>query len=71
MPVVYSNSGNSCSYAPLNPPDISTFSSADAAAGQINDVARTLAVVLIDLAVSNATVIMLSPRRSRLCSDRF
>ncbi|MFZ1152096.1 MAG: hypothetical protein WAR76_20570, partial [Xanthobacteraceae bacterium] len=25
MPLVRSNSGNSCSYAPVNPPDIRTF----------------------------------------------
>src|SRR5262249_26125799 len=34
MPLVRSNSGNSFSYAPLNPPDIKTFSCADAATGQ-------------------------------------
>src|SRR5262245_12321443 len=34
MPVVRSNSGSSCSYAPLNPPEIRTFNCcADAAAG--------------------------------------
>jgi hypothetical protein len=32
MPLVRSNSGNSCSYAPVNPPDIRTFNCADAAA---------------------------------------
>src|SRR5262249_269727 len=33
MPLVRSNSGNSCSYSPLNPPDIKTFNCADAATG--------------------------------------
>src|SRR5262249_29158842 len=40
MPVVRSNSGNSFSYAPLNPPDIRTFSCADAATGQNNSVVK-------------------------------
>src|SRR5215510_4705437 len=40
MPLVRSNSGNSCSYAPLNPPDIKTFNCADAATGQNSAVIR-------------------------------
>src|SRR5262249_14445322 len=39
MPLDRSNSGSSFSYAPLNPPDIKTFSCADAATGQSSDVA--------------------------------
>jgi hypothetical protein len=38
MPLVRSNSGKSFSYAPLNPPDIRTFSCADAATGQDSSV---------------------------------
>src|SRR6516165_12276766 len=41
MPLVRSNSGNSRSYAPLNPPDIKTFNCADAATGQNGSVAKT------------------------------
>jgi hypothetical protein len=40
MPLVRSNSGDSFSYAPLNPPDIRTFSCADAATGQNSSVAK-------------------------------
>jgi hypothetical protein len=40
MPFVRSNSGSSFSYAPLNPPDIKTFSCAEAAAGQNTAVTR-------------------------------
>src|SRR5262245_31332197 len=40
MRLVRSNSGNSFSYAPLNPPDIKTLSCADAATGQNITVVR-------------------------------
>src|SRR5262245_27225663 len=40
MRPVRSNSGNSFSYAPLNPPDIKTLSCADAATGQNSAVVR-------------------------------
>src|SRR5262245_3419340 len=40
MPLVRSNSGNSCSYALLNPPDIKTFSCAAAATGHNGSVAK-------------------------------
>src|SRR5262249_18985074 len=40
MRLVRSNSGNSFSYAPLNPPDIKTLSCADAATGQNSAVVR-------------------------------
>src|SRR5262245_12595722 len=39
MPVARSNSGNSCSYGPENPPDINTLSCADTSSGQSNNVA--------------------------------
>src|SRR5262252_6468333 len=42
MPLVRSNSGNSCSYAPLNPPDIKTFNCADAATGQNGSAAKMM-----------------------------
>src|SRR5262245_41449214 len=41
MPLVRWNSGNSFSYAPLNPPDIKTLSCADAATGQNSAVVTT------------------------------
>src|SRR4030095_8881015 len=41
MPVVRSNSGNSFSYGPENPPEISTFTCADAVNGAIKSAART------------------------------
>jgi hypothetical protein len=40
MPLVRSNSGNNCSYAPLNPPDIRTFNCADAATGPNSSMAK-------------------------------
>jgi hypothetical protein len=46
MPVSRSNSGNSCSYAPLKPPDIRTFNCADAAVGQ-SKVAMPATIVFI------------------------
>ena len=54
MPLV--RSINSCSYAPLNPPDIRTFNCADAAAGQNSNVAK----------IANEKVFMInsSPARS-------
>jgi hypothetical protein len=61
MPLVRSNSGNSCSYAPLNPPDIRTFNCADAAAGQNSSVAT----------ITNEKVFMIgsSPLRSRASDE--
>jgi len=50
MPLVRSNSGNSCSYAPENPPDIITFNYAEAAACPNTSVAKT----------TNAKVFMIS-----------
>src|ERR1700681_1385653 len=41
MPVVRSNSGNSFSYGPENPPDIITFNCAAAASGPISSAAAT------------------------------
>src|ERR1700730_4895588 len=40
MPLIRSNSGNSCSYAPLNPPDIRTFNCAHDLTGQNSSVAK-------------------------------
>src|SRR5262249_28024256 len=40
MPLVRSNSGNSCSYALLNPPEIRTFTCAAAATGHNGSVAK-------------------------------
>jgi hypothetical protein len=61
MPLVRSNSGNSCSYAPLNPPDIRTFNCADDAAGQNSSVAK----------ITNEKVFMISssPARSRASDE--
>jgi hypothetical protein len=60
MPLVRSNSGNSCSYAPLNPPDIKTFNCADAAIGQ-SSVAK----------MTNEKIFMIgsSPARSRASDE--
>src|SRR5215468_8063231 len=60
MPLVRSNSGNSCSYAPLNPPDIKTFNCADAAIGQ-SSVAK----------MTNEKIFMIdsSPARSRTSDE--
>jgi hypothetical protein len=61
MPLVRSNSGNSCSYAPLNPPDIRTFNCADAATGQNSSVAK----------ITNEKGLMIgsSPNRSRASDE--
>ena len=42
MPVVRSNSGNSFSYGPENPPDVITFNCADAASGPISRAAAKM-----------------------------
>src|SRR5262249_2431872 len=55
MPLVRSNSGNSCSYAPLNPPDIKTFNCADAATGQNGSAAK----------MTNEKVFMISSSQAR------
>jgi hypothetical protein len=44
MPVAFSNSGNSFSYGPENPPEISTFTCADAVNGAISSAAKTTAI---------------------------
>src|SRR5262249_35845744 len=61
MPLVRSNSGNSRSYAPLNPPDIRTFSCVDDAAGQSGAVAT----------MTNEKVSMIgsSPARLHACDE--
>src|SRR5215470_4333542 len=58
MPVVRSNSGNSCSYGPENPPDIITFNCADAASGHISSVATTtIAFAALHLRVEKAYIL--------------
>src|SRR5271166_6561811 len=61
MPLVRSNSGNSCSYAPLNPPDIRPFNCADAATGQNSSVAK--------MTNEKAFMIGSSPARSRASDE--
>ncbi len=66
MPVVRSNSGNSFSYGPEKPPDISTFNCADAASGHINSVVTTIALTALHLRDDKA---FMAPRRpTRACT---
>ena len=60
MPLVRSNSGNSCSYAPVNPPDIRTFNCADAVTGQISSAARMTTILFAAFAVQIEKVFTVS-----------
>ena len=60
MPLVRSNSGNSCSYAPVNPPDIRTFNCADAVTGQISSVAKMTTILLAAFDVRDEKVFTVS-----------
>src|SRR6185436_14030869 len=61
MPVVRSNSGNSFSYGPENPPDISTFTCADAASGDISSAALKTAIALRGLHLLDDKAYMPAP----------
>jgi hypothetical protein len=74
MPLVRSNSGNSCSYAPANPPDIKTFNAtsidcADASTGQMSSVAKTTTIVLVAFVAREEKVFKVSssPRSNPPC----
>jgi hypothetical protein len=60
-PLVRSNSGNSFSYAPPNPPDIKTFNSAAATVGEFSIMATIMIVPRTAVAVGNEKVIIVGP----------
>jgi hypothetical protein len=60
MPLVRSNSGNSRSYAPVNPPDIRTFNCADAVIGQISSAAKMTTILFAAFAVRDEKMFTVS-----------
>jgi hypothetical protein len=60
-PLVRSNSGNSFSYAPPNPPDINTFNSASATVGEFSIMATIISVPRTAVAVGDEKGIIVGP----------